>query len=213
MKTRLFSLLLVIVAGWMFATAAQAERRDDARGADPVKKAQYMLRQLSQQKAQLEAENARLSGELDDLKKQLADLESGLNKTKKTLSKSQDSNDRLVKRVKDDHEKMQALMEKYRDTVQLLRMEKANVAHLTSAVTERNGWIDRCKANNHELIAINNELVGRYQNKGVWDALKQSEPLLGISDARLEVIAEDYKYRIEDLQVVNFDKKQQKARN
>lgn len=211
MKILSKSILLVTVALMGLLSAnAQAERREaDSRGADPVKKAQYMLRQLSQQKAQLEADNARLSTEVAELKKTLGKVESDLDSTKKTLNKSKASNSRLVDRVKDDSEKFQVLKDKYRETVQLLRTEKANVVHLTNAVTERNEWIDHCSSNNHDLIAINNELVDRYQNKGVWDAVKQSDPLLGISDVKLEVIAEDYRYRIEDLQVVNFDKQNQ----
>lgn len=199
-NTLLVSLLLV---GLSANVPAESVRRDSA-GGDPARRAQLMMRQLSQAKAQLEAENAKLSAENQALKDQLGKLEKDLNKTSRSLRKSKASNSNLVARVKGDNSKMLALMEKYRNSVQLLRMEKANVGHLKMAVKERNVWIDKCRANNESMYKVNKELIDRYQNKGFWQELTQADPLTGIGDVKMEVIAEDYRYKLEDLQVADF---------
>jgi hypothetical protein len=54
------------------------------------------------------------------------------------MDKTMASNEKLVARVREDNQKMLALMKKYRDSMQLLRMEKANVELLKLAVEKRN---------------------------------------------------------------------------
>jgi len=199
------SVFLLILFMLVTSAAATAESvRRDSGGGDDSRRAQLMMRQLSQAKAQLEADNARMAGELKALQAKVTGLESELGKTSKTLVKSKSSNQQLVTRVKDDNRKMQLLMEKYRNSVQLLRMEKANVNLLKLAVEERNQWIDKCKASNESMYQVNSELVDRYQNKGFWQELAQSDPLTGLGDVKMEVIAEDYRYRLDDLQVAKF---------
>ena len=196
---------LLILFMFSFAGQLAAEaRREGSGGQDPMRKAQLMMRQLSQEKAQLEAENTGLNTEIKDLHARVKELERDLSKTSSKLGKSRASNEKLVGRVRNDNEKMRGMIEKYRNVVQLLRMEKANVAHLTNAIQERNDWIDMCKVNNDKLYDINLELVDSYQNKSIWQELAQADPLTGLGDVKLEVIAEEYRYRLEDLQVATF---------
>ena len=198
------NLMIYAVLLSLFTSAGFAESRRDTGSQDPMRKAQLMMRQLSQAKAQLEAENARLGGELKTAQQKLGELEGKLEKTSSRLTQSKADGQKLAARVRNDHEKMQNLIEKYRNTVQLLRMEKANVAHLTNAVQERNDWVDKCKANNESLYEASLELVDRYQNKGVWEEVTQAEPFTGLGDVKVEVIADEYRYRLEDLQVPRF---------
>jgi hypothetical protein len=58
------------------------------------------------------------------------------------------------------------------------------------------------------LYKLNLELVDRYQNKALWQALTEAEPFTGISSVHLENIADDYRYKLEDLQVARFRGKQ-----
>ncbi len=188
----------------LLATQAVAESRRESGGDDAVRKAQYMLRQLSQEKTKLQAENAKVAGERDALQEKVEKLEKNLIRKGKQLKRAGANNDKLVDRVKNDNDKMRALIEKFRTTAGRLRVEKTNVALLTNAVEERNHWIDTCKANNDNLYKVDMELVGRYKGKGMWQVLKQDEPFTGVNKVKLEVVAQDYEYRIEDLQVANF---------
>lgn len=194
--------LFLVIGVVLFAGNLHAETvRRDTGGGDTVRKAQYMLRQLSQENTQLKSEKARLASDVEALNEKMKKLEKGLNAQ---LDASRASNDRLTARVGEDSEKIRALIEKYRDAVDLLRMEKANVAHLKNAVIERNHWIGVCKKNNGSLMDLNTELVHKFENKGLWQTLSQADPLTGIGEVKVEVIADDYIYRIEDLQVADF---------
>jgi len=208
-NTRLrYAILLFVGAALITLGQVRADGvRREAGSADAARKAQFLLRQLSQEKAELKSENASLAASLKALQTERDTLQSSLEQLRRKLERSQASNDRLVQRVSSDTQKMRELLEKYRNTRRLLAMEQSNVALLKSAVTERNGWIDRCRTNNETLYRISQELVDRYRNKSVWQSLKQAEPLTGLADVRLEVIAEDYRYRIDDLQVADFQDK------
>lgn len=204
---QIWSKMMIVILLVLQVTVASAEsvRRDGDSGGNDARKAQLLMRQLAQAKSQLEAENANMAAEVQALQAQVRELEAELGEKAKSLKTSRASNDKLLERVNDDKRKLQLLMEKYRDTVQLLRVERANVGHLKLAVQERNEWIDKCKANNDSMYQVNLELVDRYRNKGFWQELTQAEPLTGMGDVKMEVIAEEYRYRLEDLQVANFE--------
>jgi chromosome segregation ATPase len=199
--TRLIAVLVLVLTG----VQAHAEARREAGGDQATQKLQYMLRQLSDEKASLQAENAKLSAELAEASRKLARAEKDYSVASNRLQQSRAANEGLVSRVKGDFEKHQDLLEQHRQSLQELRVEKKNVALLKSAVEERDMWIDRCKANNDELSRVNLDLVDRYRDKGFWQVLKQSDPLTGIGKVRLETIADDYRYRIEDLQVTRYE--------
>jgi chromosome segregation ATPase len=45
--------------------------------------------------------------------------------------------------------------------------------------------LGECSAKNERLFKLNGELITRYRSKGVLDALRQSEPFLGLRDVEL----------------------------
>ncbi len=196
-KVNRLNILVPLVCLLFIAPGAIADTPRRSGADQAIRKAQYLLRQLSEQKTKLESENTRQTSEIKDLKAQL-------DKLKQRLNRSKDNNIKLIARVKGDHEKMRNMLERYHNTVDLLRMEKTNVVYLKNAVIERNSWIEQCKSNNEELYATSMVLVDRFQNKGIWQELSQSEPVTGLGDVKLEVIAEDYRYKLEDLQVAKF---------
>ncbi len=196
-----YLLVLMFVTPSGFADAPRKAGGDQA-----VRKAQYLLRQLSEEKNKLQTQNNQLETELTELKKKLAKVKKKLGKTNKKLDQSRSSNSQLVERVKSDRDRMQEMLNKYRQAAQMLRIEKSNVALLKNAVGERNNWIDKCKANNDSLYEVNLELLGKYKDKSAWQALKQDEPVTGLGNVKLEVIVDNYRFRIEDLQVADFKK-------
>lgn len=51
----------------------------------------------------------------------------------------------------------------------------------------------QCERDNAELARLGLEVTARFQQRGVWDALRGSEPLTGIARARHEALAEKYR--------------------
>lgn len=201
MKSATLPVLFVIAL--MSVSAAWAETARSG-GEDAMRRAQYLIRQLSQEKSDLEARNAQLQAELDGLRTRVAKLEKDADRADHELTQSRQSNERLVERVQSDHERAQELMTRYQETARLATLQKGDMELLKNAVTERDAWIDKCKANNDALSHLNMELVDRYRDKGFWQTLTQSDPVTGLGQVKLEVIADDYRYRIEDLQVSRY---------
>jgi chromosome segregation ATPase len=53
-----------------------------------------------------------------------------------------------------------------------------------------------CEAKNLKLYEYSDELVQRYQRKGVWAALAQKEPVLGIKEVGIENVVQEYQDKL-----------------
>ncbi len=181
-----------------------AEARRDAGGSDPMRKMQYMLRQLSQEKSSLEAENGKLSSDLKTETEEKEKLQAKLKKLDRKLDKSKDNNLKLVSRVKQDNERMKKMIEKYRETVQKLQTSNRDNQLLVNAVSERNQWIDQCQSKNSKMYTLNVELLERYRNKDFSDDALEKEVFTGLVAVDLENQEQEYKFRLDDLQTSQF---------
>ncbi len=181
-----------------------AEARRDAGAADPMRKMQYMMRQLSQEKSKLEADIGKLK---IDLKKEIEEkekLQAKLDKLNKKLDKSKDSNLKLVSRVKQDNERMKEMIAKYRETVAKLQVSNRDNQLLVNAVSERNQWIEQCKLKNTDMYTLNIELMERYRNKDFTDDALEKEAFTGLVAVELENQEQEYKFKLDDLQTQKF---------
>ena len=206
MKTKSFfgRILILLVMLGLSLTETQAEVRRDAGAADPVRKMQYMLRQLSQEKSRLEADNTRLNAELGKQAREQEKLKNRLEKLEKKLARSKDSNQKLVSRVKQDNERMKEMIAKYRETVEKLRTANQDNQLLVNAVSERNQWIDQCQKKNTKMYALNVELLERYRNKDFADDALEKEAFTGLVAVELENQEQEYRFRLDDLKTPRF---------
>jgi len=203
-KCHVLILLCVSVLSTSAGNVMAEARRDAAGAADPMRKMQYMLRQLSQEKSSLEAENGKLK---IDLKKETEDkekLQTKLKKFEKKLDKSKDNNLKLVSRVKQDNERMKEMIAKYREIVQKLQTANRDNQLLVNAVSERNQWIDQCQSKNSKMYTLNIELLERYRNKDFSDEVLEKEAFTGLVAVELENQEQEYKFRLDDLQTSRF---------
>jgi len=172
-------------------TAGAEARREG--GEDVLRKAQYMIRQLNQENVELQKQVAELQAKADELGKrqQAQDVH---------LAKSRRSNQQLIARLQSDSQKFRTLLERYRETVKTLRQSSADNQYLVKAVEEREQWIAECRDRNQGLFAANSDLLARYKKA----ATRFSEPITGISTVTVENEAQDYRFKLEDLQVTKF---------
>lgn len=200
------TLLLFIIPSLVLSTLTHAsDARREAGGAeDPMRRAQLMIRKLSQQKAALEAEKTQLQMEVQTLTGEVESLGAKVEKTELALDQTKDRNSELVDRIKGDVEKYKELLSHYRDTVATLRAANSDNAHLVKAVNERSQWIDQCNQQNQEMFQANIDLLDRYQNKSAWDSISESEQLTGIASVDLENQVQEYQFRLEDLLMPEF---------
>lgn len=219
------SLLLIaalILTGSGPAIAESPKGGADAAMAQSLRKAQGMVRQLSQEKADLEAkleEQAKVleakTAETTALQTQLQQAQANLQalqknvavleaeKKKLTAEKTTLLNERaaLQHEVAEQHSKLQALAELQQQTaMELERFQRDNLM-LVGAVKERESFMRDCTIKNQGLLKANRDLLDQFSQEGLWDKVKLAEPFTGIGRVGRENAVQDYKYRLEDLEV------------
>lgn len=78
-------------------------------------------------------------------------------------------------------------------------LAKAREINAESASTKNE--LAACTTKNQKLYEIGNELIDRYKNKGVFEALSDNEPFLQLSRVELEKTSQDYGDKIYDNKV------------
>lgn len=180
-------LLAMLISG-----GAYADNSDAAKNA--LAKAQYMLRQVSAEKSALEKEVAKQKDQIDALLKENSKAKLDLNNSKSAINPQ----DEVVKNLRESGQKIQTkFQEEAGRNAELLDINNQLEKRLASQ-TEN---FDVCYGNNKKLYDINQEILGKYQNKGFWDALKQKEPFTSIERVNVENLVQDYQYNIESLRV------------
>lgn len=214
---------LAFAACALLAAQAQAAEpaKQDAAVQQVLRKAQGALRQLSEEKAKLEADNAALQQEktalqaqaakLEAAVKQLEPLQGEVEKQKAAAAALQAANADLQGQIAGGRQREEGLHGKLKNTVGQARKIQADNLLLVQAVKEREEWIGQCRQKNADLLAANEELLQRYQDKGFWDKLAEAEPLTGIGKVKAENAAQDYHFKLQDLQATPFQSQSPQA--
>lgn len=179
------------------AVAASASAQDGSQKA--LAKAQFMLRQVNAEKTALEQKVA-------ELQKQVDALNSDLKATKAAAGEKQESlSHQLTKNMaswRADSEKAATELQGARSEI---GRQQAQIATLETKLNDQTQNFSRCYSNNKKLYEVNQDLLGKYQQKGPMDALAQKEPFTGLSQVEIENLVQDYQYRLDDLKLPVVD--------
>jgi len=165
---------------------------------EALARAQFMLRQMSAEKNQLAAENRALASEKQELQGKLAELEKKYHKLAKN---SENSSTALSERIDSLQQKLKQEAQAHGEASGSLQQMTDEKNRLFSIARKQTDVIDLCVANNRKLYAIDQQLLGKYEEKGVWSALIQDEPFTGMKQVEIENLVDDYQYRLDDLRV------------
>jgi chromosome segregation ATPase len=181
-------------------------------GGVAIKKAQGIIRQLSQEKAALEAEKStwlndklRLETQLKNLQDQVNRLQSLQAEVERYKSGMASVKTNLELQLSQQQQREQALLQKHNEVVIKARAIRDDNALLVQAVGEREYWIAQCGNRNRELLTLNQQLVEKYRDKSVWQQLAELEPVTGIASVDSESAAENYRFQLHQLQVTPFE--------
>ena len=162
-----------------------------------LKKAQGMLRQLSQEKSELEAKLQAAEKELGEKRTQLesrskeaAALQGELSAKVPVLNTLQSHNERYRSQLS-------------QVTAQLQKTQADNQL-LVRMVEERSQWISKCEAKNHGLHALITQVLAEYQEPDFLEQVKTLEPLTGLQGVEMENKAVEYQYKLSDLKVTKW---------
>lgn len=188
----------LVMAGLVVLLAPTVQAAGDEQKA-ALAKSQYMLRQLTLEKSEMDKKNKDLEESNKSLKTQVeklqADLASKVNLLNQWQAKSQEQQEALVKTQQDSTVQQREL----KRSAELVGHQKSNIE--SRLQTQRDN-LGLCMNNNRKLYDINQELVNSYQNKGFWAVLKHKEPFTGQKQVEVEKLVQEYQYRLDDAVVV-----------
>jgi len=218
------ALVVVVVSCW-FAQLAAAQNPQLSREREAVRRAQSALQKAEQEKAKLLEDKASLEKENAELAKKvkastaaqrglaaarkktseqallIEELQRQLDAAKARLTQSNSNAEALSKRLA-------AAEEQGRQLEDRLRASDQQVAQQREIIGRQAQNALACNDNNAKLYAVSQELMARYQRKGVWDAILQREPVTGLKQVQIDNILQDYKDKIDALKLAEPELKQ-----
>ena len=204
--------VLLFVGSFLILSPSAWAEPKTSDGSAAVKKAQGMIRQLSQEKIALEAEKATLVTDKTALEAKLAGLEATVKRLQplesevekyKTGLESVKKN--LESQLSQQRQREQALQEKHRDVVGKANAIYADNQLLVQAIKEREQWVTQCNTRNKDLQTAYSEVLTQYKEKGLWQQIAELEPLTGIGKVATQTVTEEYKYKLQQLKVSPFE--------
>ncbi len=199
MYTR-FVLLALLASG--LAASAQA---------DTASREKQFLRRLQIMQQQMNEQNAALRKERDELAAQLAAAQAGVASLKeknqkelgkaqgleRTLQVQQRDSAALTQQLAQARQALAALRQEHESTLATLKASEGDNRRLKATGAEQRGQITDCEHKNLLLYQANTQLLEKYKNKTVWDALAQKEPFTGIEKVRIDNVLQEYRDKLD----------------
>jgi chromosome segregation ATPase len=186
---------------------AETSRRTGDDGA-AMARAQMMMRQLSQEKEAVQAENSELKKQLASIEKKIASLkqektslDQKLGSSQSLVSRYKENTEMLRDRIIKDNERMKELVEKFKELIAAFKVVEQEKAQLKVTLEQSRQDFLTCAENNVKLVENNEELVHLYMQKGVWASLSQAEPVTQLKQVEVEKIAQKYQNTIDLLKI------------
>lgn len=200
-KMLLMLLLMLGVAGTPLASAEGVRRAPAANsgGSGQDVAVQRLLRQLTTEKEEAVAKNLENEKRIQKLEAELAKAQKKAGNTEETVGKYKEVYSEASNRIMSMQDKMKALVSKFRETIVVLKETEKEKNRIAEELAGKDAIIVQHAKNNARLYAINMELLDKYKNKGVMDALMQNEPITQLKRVEIETIGEQYRNEMDDL--------------
>jgi chromosome segregation ATPase len=184
--------ILFAIAGLAGAMPVSAQ---DANAQRALQKAQFMLRQATSEKAELQTQ-------VDALKQQVDKLSADLAATKTAADKSkQATEEKYGSAIAQWKQRDTRTADELNTVKQQLKQQVEQGKSLENQLKQQTNNFSVCYENNRKLYDIDKDLLARYENKGFGDVLKQREPFTGIKQVEVENLVQDYRYQLDDLKI------------
>ncbi|MDY6920893.1 MAG: hypothetical protein SV765_11870 [Pseudomonadota bacterium] len=193
--------LLSMVVCLVIAPGVAIANTKDLQNA--LAKAQYMLRQATQEKQELSGKVAQLEQEIKQLKEQTA----------RKIAAEESASDKLSNKLDMYQQKFTELRANYVELLDSYRQEQAKSTELSDKLAQASQEFQQCKTDNLALYGVNQELLGKYEDKGFWDLLAKNEPFTGIKQVEIENLIQTYQFKNEDLLVKDSTQETPSANN
>ena len=201
MNTR--PLLSVLLAVFGLGVVASAH-------ADTASREKQFLRRMQIMQQQMNEQNAALQKERDDLAAQLKAAQAGVASLKekskkesgkalgleKSLQAQQRDNATLTQQLAEARQALATLRQEHENTLATLKASEGDNRQLKAANAGQQRQIADCEHKNLLLYQANTQLLEKYKNKNVWEALAQKEPFTGIEKVRIDNVLQEYRDKL-----------------
>jgi chromosome segregation ATPase len=192
----LFALATLVVVPVPAAWAADDQAA--ARAHEMLRRTQEALRQAQSDNAVLTQAKSDLDAKLREATRQLDATRSGLSAAQGSLHSVQTQQADLQGRFDDASARLAATSTKLSETARALAAREAELAGTRQKLEQSQAANASCEDKNGKLYTYGQEILDRYQRKGVWAALRQQEPVFGLKQVEIENVVQEYKLKMAD---------------
>jgi len=190
----------------VMAPALQAQTARSGGGASAQLLQQ--LQQLATERTAMQAENAKLKKDLDDMRKE-RDVLKNAQKAGDARAKAAAAELAAVtaqrastdQELKQNREKTEQLIAKFRETIQTLRETEADRTTAKETLATRDSELKVCIDRNLALYNLNDEVLTHFADQSVWSRLATAEPFTRLKRTQLENLIDGYRDRAQDQRV------------
>jgi chromosome segregation ATPase len=169
------------------------------RAREMLRRTQEALRQTQSDNTELTRAKTEAEQKLQAATKQLDSAQSGSKAAQQSLRAQlqsvQGAQDDLAHKLSDVTERLTAANQKQAETAKQLAAGEAELAQLKQTLelskTANAGYEDK----NLKLYTYAQAVLERYRKKGVWSALSQKEPVLGLKEVDVENVVQEYQLK------------------
>jgi chromosome segregation ATPase len=194
----LLPVLLLAVIG--VAGAADNDAKS-TREREMLRRAQEALRQsqsenssLAQSKADSEQKLKAAADRLDAVRHSSQSEQSAL---RNKLKAAADAQTEVTRQLEEARRQIAALTAQQKDVSGQLSGRESQLQQVRQELETSRTANAACETKNLELYEYSQQIVDRYRKKGVWAALSQKEPVLGLGGVRTENVVQEYREKID----------------
>lgn len=199
--------VLLCAAGAAHAQSDKAAERAQRRAQMQAQALQQQLQEAQAARGKVEAERAELLKHQENDRAALARAQSAERRLGGEMKSAQSERAALAQRVTELERELaegkraadEALQAKERELAQARSQHEQEHSDLQGRFADQVRRVTECTDKNQHLAQLSLELMDRYRDKGVVDALKQRDPLLGLSDVQMFNVLQEYRDRADAL--------------
>jgi chromosome segregation ATPase len=203
-RTLLGALLLTLCTTGALAQQDRAAERAARRQQQQLQTLQEQVTQAQAEKTKIDQDRAAIAKQLQERSQAAARASTAQRAAAAAMKALEADKEALTARVAElekaaDVQRQQADQALAAKDRQLAQAAK----DLGAQVSDRDQWQQRfgeqarlvteCSNKNDRLVKLSAELLDRWQGKGVFDALRQREPVLGFNDVQIFNLVQDYR--------------------
>jgi len=171
-----------------------------AREREMLHRAQEALRSSQQnnsdlERSKIEAEQ-KLKASADELATTSRTAKSAQTALRTQLQAATASQTDLTRKLEEATRQLTALTIKQRDTATQLSARESELIQVRQDLRQSDALKTSCEAKNVQLYEYSQALLQQYQKKGVWSALAQKDPVLGIKEVGIENVVQEYQEKL-----------------